>query len=66
MNREPVLCPKCGTEMNHQADKLVEPVTRAEAEAAQAIVLGSVIVAVFACPACGWIESRREANEARG
>jgi predicted RNA-binding Zn-ribbon protein involved in translation (DUF1610 family) len=66
VSSEPVLCPKCGTEMNHQADKLVEPVTRAEAKGAQAVVLGGVIVAVFACPACGWIDSRREADEAPG
>jgi predicted RNA-binding Zn-ribbon protein involved in translation (DUF1610 family) len=56
--RVTVVCPKCGTLMNHQADKLVEPTTREEAEASTA--LGGVIVAVFACPNCGWIEAERE------
>jgi predicted RNA-binding Zn-ribbon protein involved in translation (DUF1610 family) len=46
-------CPKCGAEMNHQADKLVDPSSREEAEASVAV--RGVIVAVFACPRCGWI-----------
>jgi hypothetical protein len=44
--------------MNHQADKLVEPTSREEAEAST--VLGGVILAVYACPNCGWIEAQRE------
>ena len=52
-------CPKCGTEMNHQADKLVHPVTREEAEG-MTPALDGVIVIVFACPGCGWIDWRRE------
>jgi predicted RNA-binding Zn-ribbon protein involved in translation (DUF1610 family) len=52
-------CPKCGTAMNHQADKLVQPVTKEEAAAAMTQALDGVIVEVFACPNCGWIESRR-------
>ena len=51
-------CPKCGTAMNHQADKLVHPVTR-EAAALMTAALDGVIEEVFACPNCGWIESRR-------
>jgi predicted RNA-binding Zn-ribbon protein involved in translation (DUF1610 family) len=51
-------CPKCGTEMNHQADKLVHPVSREEAER-MTEALDGVIVEVFACPNCGRIESRR-------
>ena len=47
--------------MNHQADKLVDPSSREEAEAS--VVLGGVIVAVFACPHCGWIEGEREPAE---
>ena len=45
--------------MNHQADKLVQPVTKEEAAAAMTQALDGVIVEVFACPSCGWIESRR-------
>ena len=48
-------CPKCGAEMNHQADKLREPTTRNEAETSR---LGGIVIAVFACPNCGWIGSK--------
>ena len=58
-------CPKCGVEMNHQADKLVYPVTQAEA-AAMTAALDGVIEEVFACPGCGRIESRRAALADRG
>jgi ribosomal protein S27AE len=57
----PVTCPRCGAVMNHQADKLVEPTSAEEAEAST--VLGGVLVAVFACPRCGWIEAERERGE---
>jgi rubredoxin len=59
--RVTIVCPKCRTLMNHQADKLVEPTSREEAEAST--VLGGLIVAVFACPNCGWIEAEREPVE---
>jgi predicted RNA-binding Zn-ribbon protein involved in translation (DUF1610 family) len=54
-------CPKCGNEMNHQASKLVHPVTKEET-AAMTHALDGVIVEVFACPNCGWIESRRPSS----
>lgn len=54
-------CPKCGAEMNHQADKLVEPTSREEAE--ESTRLGGLLVAVFACPSCGWIASFRVSDE---
>ena len=54
-------CAKCGTPMNHQADKLVQPVTR-EDETAVA-ELDGILERVFACPGCGWIDSRRETGE---
>ena len=54
-------CEKCGTEMNHQADKLVHPVTAAEA-ASMTPALDGVIEVVFACQGCGRIDSRREAG----
>jgi hypothetical protein len=50
-------CPKCGAEMNHQADKLVDPSSREEAE--RSVAVRGVIVAVFACPRCGWIDDVR-------
>jgi uncharacterized C2H2 Zn-finger protein len=52
-------CPRCGMEMNHQADKLVHPVTHEEA-ASMTPALDGVIEAVFACPGCGWIDSMRK------
>jgi predicted RNA-binding Zn-ribbon protein involved in translation (DUF1610 family) len=54
-------CPRCGAETNHQADKLVDPTSREEAR--ETTVLGGVLVAVFACPRCGWIDSRRDRAE---
>jgi hypothetical protein len=44
--------------MNHQAEKLIQAATEEEA-AAQTSDLDGLLVLVFACPACGWIESRR-------
>ena len=55
-------CPKCGAQMNHQAQKLVDPVTAEEAVAVTAVFDG-VLLVVFACPSCGWIDSRRETGE---
>ena len=45
--------------MNHQADKLVQPVTQEEA-ATVGPALDGLLERVFACPSCGWIDSRRE------
>jgi len=53
--RSQMTCPRCGAEMNHQADKLREPTTREEAETSR---LGGIVIAVFACPSCGWIASK--------
>ena len=52
-------CPKCGTPMNQQAAKLVQPVTEEESTA-QSATLDGLLVLVFACPNCGWIDARRE------
>ena len=48
--------------MNHQAEKLVQPATVEEA-AALTTAYDGLLLLVFACPACGWIESRREPGE---
>ena len=53
-------CPRCGSAMNHQADKLREPTTREEAETNP---LGGIVIAVFACPSCGWIASRPRGDD---
>jgi predicted RNA-binding Zn-ribbon protein involved in translation (DUF1610 family) len=57
-------CPKCGSAMNHQAAKLVYAVTEEEA-ATLTEAFDGVIEEVFACPACGRIESRRVAPTSR-
>jgi predicted RNA-binding Zn-ribbon protein involved in translation (DUF1610 family) len=46
--------------MNHQADKLREPTSREEAQSTR---LGGVVIAVFACPNCGWIASKPRADD---
>lgn len=51
-------CPDCGTEMNHHADKLVDPSTREEAAGADP-ALGGLVHEVFTCPKCGRTEARR-------
>jgi ribosomal protein S27AE len=53
-----MICPKCGTEMNHHADKLVYPLTPEDAKGVNAL-LGGVIEETHGCPGCGGVESRR-------
>ena len=53
-----MICPKCGAEMNHHADKLVYPVTAEDAKKMDA-TLGGVIEETHCCPGCGGVESRR-------
>ena len=48
-------CPKCGTEMNHHADKLVERVD--EPDESIDPLLGGRIQEVHQCPACGNVEA---------
>ena len=62
MSRPTMTCPKCGAPMNHQADKLVLPLTAEEA-AAMTPAFDGVLEIVFACPSCGRIDSRRETGE---
>jgi hypothetical protein len=45
--------------MNHQAEKLVQPVS-AEELASVSTGFDGLLELVFACPACGWIDSRRD------
>jgi hypothetical protein len=51
--------------MNHQAEKLVHPLTREET-AGVTPVFDGVILIVFACPGCGWIDSVRETEPSSG
>lgn len=53
-----MICPKCGTEMNHHADKLVYPVSAEDAKEMN-VTLGGLIEETHGCPGCGGVESRR-------
>jgi ribosomal protein S27AE len=53
-----VICPRCGTPMNHHADKLVE--TSSSRDAADVDPdLGGIVEETHACPKCGNVEFRR-------
>jgi ribosomal protein S27AE len=52
-----MICPKCGDEMNHHADKLVAPVSADDAKHVDP-ALGGLIEETHACPACGAVGSR--------
>jgi ribosomal protein S27AE len=56
--RNKMICPKCGGQMNHHADKLVYPVSAQEAEKMD-LSLGGVIDETHCCPGCGAVASRR-------
>jgi len=53
-----IICPKCGTTMNHHAEKLVEPSTPEEM-AQMDPALGGVLEELHSCPNCGFGLSRR-------
>ena len=57
-HKDKMICPKCGGEMNHHANKLVYPTSAQEAEKMD-LVLGGVIDETHSCPACGAVASRR-------
>ena len=52
-------CPAGCGEMNHHADKLVEPGSDEEEEELIDSTFGGHVEEVFACPRCGRVESRR-------
>jgi hypothetical protein len=53
-----MICPKCGDEMNHHADKLVYSAGADDSSRPNAD-FGVVIEETHECPACRAIESRR-------
>jgi len=55
---QPMMCPECGVEMNHHAEKLVDPRTAEEAAKLDA-ALGGIIEEMHTCPECGKVHSRR-------
>ena len=58
MQKNKMICPKCGAEMNHHADKLVDPVKPDDMKHVNP-ALGGVIEETHYCPGCGAVESRR-------
>ncbi|TMA10816.1 MAG: hypothetical protein E6J89_09550 [Deltaproteobacteria bacterium] len=53
-----MICPKCGAEMNHHADKLVDPVRPEDLRQVNP-ALGGIVEETHCCPSCGAVESRR-------
>ncbi len=54
----PMVCSECGREMNHHADKLVDPVNAQEAARVDP-ALGGLVEEMHTCPDCGKGDSRR-------
>ena len=54
----PMLCEMCGALMNAHAEKLVEPLSAAEADQSDP-ALGGLIEEIHQCPRCGRVQSRR-------
>ena len=53
-----MICPKCGAEMNHHANKLVDPADRQDAAEIDP-ELGGLLQETHTCPNCGNVEFRR-------
>ena len=49
-----MICPKCGAEMNHHADKI----DYASEDESVDTVFGGVLKEIHTCPQCGHIETR--------
>lgn len=59
---DPLICSRCGSAMNHHADKLVDPASAEDAAQADP-VLGGIIEEVHQCPGCGTSASRRHGGD---
>jgi ribosomal protein S27AE len=57
MQKSKMICPKCGAEMNHHADKLVDPVKPEDLKHVNPALAG-VVEEMHSCPRCGAVESR--------
>jgi ribosomal protein S27AE len=53
-----MICSNCGNEMNHHADKLIDPVKPEDRRHVDA-ALGGVIEEIHGCPGCGAGAARR-------
>ena len=57
--RSAMICSNCGSEMNHHADKLIDPVKPEDLLQLNS-QLGGVIEEIHCCPGCGAAASRRQ------
>ena len=57
MTKSRMICPKCGDEMNHHADKLVYANERRN-DTTIDMQLGGLIEETHSCPGCGAIAAR--------
>lgn len=55
--RAKMICPECGVEMNHHADKLIYA-THPDEEAHMDAALGGLIQETHTCPGCGSAAAR--------
>ncbi len=60
--RDKMICPDCGVEMNHHADKIDYTAALDEPEAIDA-EFGGVLEEAHTCPSCGKTRLRRAASE---
>ena len=59
MSQNKMICPACGSKMNHHAEKLIDA---SPAEPGYNSAFGGVIEESHACPACGGSASRLAAS----
>jgi predicted RNA-binding Zn-ribbon protein involved in translation (DUF1610 family) len=57
-DKSKMICPQCGDEMNHHADKLVDPIKPEDMKHVKP-ALGGLIEEMHCCPGCGATASRR-------
>ena len=63
MQREKMVCPDCGVEMNHHANKVEYGAGVEEQEAAPEEGLGGRLVEAHTCPQCGQTATRPCASQ---
>ena len=65
MAKTKMICPDCGVEMNHHAEKIDYAAALENPEAADA-ELGGVLEEAHTCPSCGQTLLRRANEESEG
>jgi ribosomal protein S27AE len=62
MAESKMICPGCGVEMNHHAEK-IDYTTALDEDAAMDEELGGVLEEIHTCPECGDTQTRRAGDE---